>query len=110
MPFFIIFILIPLAEIYAFIHVGDKIGILYTLLICLLTAMIGGFLVRRQGLDLLFKGQKALQAGAFPSGAALRWVLYCHCRRSACNPWIRHRWDRIFSTVPPCPSPPASTL
>lgn len=66
MPFLIIFILIPLAEVYAFINVGEKIGALDTLLLCVLTAAIGGFIVRHQGLETLFKAQKNLQSGHLP--------------------------------------------
>ena len=66
MPFFIIFILIPLAEVYAFIEVGGQVGLLKTLLLCVLTAMIGGFLVRQQGLEMLMQGQRELQSGRLP--------------------------------------------
>jgi len=66
MIFFIIFIIIPLTEISVFIAVGDEIGILATLLLCLLTAIIGGFLVRQQGLNTLFRGRQALNQGYLP--------------------------------------------
>lgn len=69
MPFLIIFVLVPLAEVYAFINVGEEIGVLKTLLLCVLTAMIGGFLVRQQGLETLFKAQKGLQSGQLPVNA-----------------------------------------
>lgn len=69
MPFLIIFVLIPLAEVYAFISVGEEIGVLKTLLLCVLTAVIGGFLVRQQGLETLFKAQKNLQSGHLPLDA-----------------------------------------
>ena len=69
MPFLIIFVLIPLAEVYAFIEVGGEIGILQTLLLCVLTAAIGGFLVRQQGLETLFKTQTNLQSGKIPLDA-----------------------------------------
>lgn len=66
MMFWIIFVLIPLAEISVFITVGDEIGLLSTLLLCLLTAMIGGFLVRLQGLETLIQGQRTLAEGHLP--------------------------------------------
>ena len=69
MPFLIIFVLVPIAEVYAFITVGDEIGVFKTLLLCVLTAMIGGFLVRQQGLETLFKAQRGLQAGQLPVNA-----------------------------------------
>jgi UPF0716 protein FxsA len=66
MPFFIIFLIIPLIEIALFIAVGDEIGILSTLLLCVVTAIIGGGLVRYQGLQTLFKAQNNLRTGMLP--------------------------------------------
>lgn len=66
MPFLILFILIPIAEVYAFLAVGDEIGILNTLLLCVVTAFIGGFLVKQQGVETLFNAQKNLQGGKLP--------------------------------------------
>ena len=63
---FLLFILIPIIEISIFITIGSKIGIFNTIAIILLTAIIGIFLVRRQGLSLLFNAQKNLQSGIFP--------------------------------------------
>ncbi len=66
MPFLVLFILIPIAEVYAFLAVGDEIGILNTLLLCIVTAFIGGYLVKRQGIETLFNAQKNLQGGKLP--------------------------------------------
>jgi UPF0716 protein FxsA len=66
MPLFALFIIIPLIEISLFVLVGERIGLGTTLLLCLITALIGGYLVRKQGLDTLFKGQKSLNDGYLP--------------------------------------------
>lgn len=66
MPFLIIFVIVPLMEVYAFITVGEEIGVLQTLLLCVLTAMIGGFLVRKQGLETLFNAQGKMRRGELP--------------------------------------------
>ena len=66
MPFLILFVMIPIAEVYAFIVVGEEIGVLKTLLLCVLTAVIGGFLVRQQGLETLMKAQKSFSTGILP--------------------------------------------
>jgi len=66
MPFFIIFFIIPFAEIYAFITVGDEIGVFKTLMLCVVTAILGGFLVRLQGLETLIKAQNNLRTGKMP--------------------------------------------
>lgn len=66
MPFIILFLVIPLIEIYAFMAVGGEIGILKTLLLCVLTAIIGGLLVRQQGFEILQKAQNSFQQGIMP--------------------------------------------
>lgn len=69
MPFIILFVLIPLAEIYAFITVGEEIGVFKTLLLCVLTAIIGGVLVKKQGVETLMKVQTSFQGGKLPVDA-----------------------------------------
>ena len=64
---FLIFILVPIIEISIFISIGAKIGVINTITIILITATIGIFLVRRQGLSLLFNAQKNMRDGIFPS-------------------------------------------
>ena len=64
---FLIFIFIPIIEIVIFIAVGSNIGILNTIAIILLTAIVGIFFVKRQGLNLLFNAQRNMTQGIFPS-------------------------------------------
>ena len=63
---FLIFIFIPLIEIVIFITVGTNIGILNTIAIILLTAIIGIYFVRRQGISLLFNAQRNMSQGIMP--------------------------------------------
>ena len=64
---FLLFIFIPIIEIAIFITVGSNIGILNTIAIILLTAMIGIYFVRRQGLSLLFSAQRNMAQGIMPT-------------------------------------------
>ena len=64
---FLTFIFIPIIEISIFITIGSKIGILNTVSIILLTAIVGIYFVRRQGLNLLFNAQKNLSEGIMPT-------------------------------------------
>ena len=64
---FLLFILIPIIEISIFITIGSKIGVFNTISIILVTAMAGIFLIRRQGISLLFNAQHNLSKGIFPS-------------------------------------------
>jgi UPF0716 protein FxsA len=70
MPYlFLIFVVIPLTEIGVFISVGGEIGVAWTLILCVMTAILGGALVRYQGLHTLVSGRERLDAGALPVDA-----------------------------------------
>jgi len=64
---FLLFIFIPIIEISIFITIGNNIGLLNTVAIILLTAMIGIYFVRRQGLSLLFNAQRNMAQGIMPT-------------------------------------------
>ena len=64
---FLLFIFIPIIEIAIFITVGSNIGILNTIAIILLTAVIGIYFVRRQGISLLFNAQRNMSQGVMPA-------------------------------------------
>ena len=64
---FLLFIFIPIIEIAIFITVGSNIGILNTIAIILLTAIVGIFFVKRQGLSLLFNAQRNMAQGIMPT-------------------------------------------
>ena len=51
--FCIIFISVPLIEIFLFIKVGEIIGSLQTILLVVLTAIIGSILIKREGIKAL---------------------------------------------------------
>lgn len=64
---FLLFITVPLLELYVLIEVGSGIGGLSTILLCLLTAALGGLLIRLQGLSTLFDAQRRMAMGEFPA-------------------------------------------
>lgn len=63
---FIFFIVMPVAEITLLIKVGQQIGVLYTASLVVLTAFIGSFMLRQQGLATLFRAQERIQSGQIP--------------------------------------------
>ncbi|MBI29444.1 MAG: hypothetical protein CFH21_00954 [Alphaproteobacteria bacterium MarineAlpha5_Bin11] len=64
---FLLLVFIPIIEISIFITIGSRIGIFNTISIILLTAIIGIFFIRRQGISLLFNAQRNMRDGIFPS-------------------------------------------
>lgn len=67
MPLLLLFIGVPLIEIALFIQVGGLIGLLPTLLIVVVTAILGAWLVRSQGLAELQKLRSSFQDLRDPS-------------------------------------------
>ena len=66
----LIIVLIPLIEIYLFIEIGSQIGALNTILFILLTAILGVYFAKREGLNTLRSGMERLIKNQM-SGAAL---------------------------------------
>lgn len=67
MPFFLLFIIIPLSEIIVFMQVSQVIGLGTAMLLALVTAILGGSIVRHQGIQTLMTAQQSLQRGIIPS-------------------------------------------
>jgi UPF0716 protein FxsA len=68
------FIIIPILEIYLLIKVGSIIGGLTTILLVIVTAIIGTHLLRSQGIATLQKVQTTLQQGQMPTEALLEGI------------------------------------
>ncbi len=64
---FLLFILVPFVEIYLLIEIGSVIGAPWTIFCVVLTAVIGAWLVRIQGLATLTRLRRNLDEGALPA-------------------------------------------
>ncbi|VAX27366.1 hypothetical protein MNBD_NITROSPIRAE02-931, partial [hydrothermal vent metagenome] len=63
----VIFIVVPVVELSLLIKVGSIIGTLNTIIIVLLTAAIGAYMVKLEGLGVMYRIQKNLMEGIFPA-------------------------------------------
>ncbi len=72
---FLLFLIVPIAEIYVLIEVGGIIGALPTVFLVVLTAVIGAALMRTQGLSTMAKVQGAVAQGELPAVALLEGAL-----------------------------------
>ena len=75
-PFFLIFICFPALEIYLFIEVGGQIGALNTVALIFLTAIVGLYFAKYQGIQTLKSGMVNLYQNKMPiyemiSGASI---------------------------------------
>ena len=60
MRLFLLFLAVPLIEIALFVQIGGAIGLLWTLAIVVITAVLGTYLVRSQGLAVLSQLQGSM--------------------------------------------------
>ena len=71
----LLFLVVPLAEIYLLIQAGGAIGALNTVALVVLTAVVGAWLLRLQGLATLRRVQQSLEHGELPETALIEGVL-----------------------------------
>ncbi len=79
MPVFLLLLIallsVPLAELYVLIEVGRSIGAGTTIALVILTAVLGAWLLRWQGLSTLARAQTSLNAGELPATELLEGVI-----------------------------------
>lgn len=63
----LVFLIVPVVEIYILIQVGQVIGALWTVFFVVLTAIIGVQLLKSQGLSTLTRAQTKLNSGQMPA-------------------------------------------
>jgi len=64
---FVLFLTIPLLEIYILMRIGSVLGPASTIALCILTAALGAALLRWQGIQTLARVQERLQRGEIPA-------------------------------------------
>ena len=64
--FFLFFIIIPLIEVMLFITIGKYIGLLNTIIIIIITGILGAILVKSQGISTLKKGLEEIKSNKIP--------------------------------------------
>ena len=76
MPYLLLlFVLMPIVEIAVLIRVGGAIGLLPTLAIVVLTAVIGTYMLRQQGGRTLARARARLDSGQMPAGEIVEGLL-----------------------------------
>jgi UPF0716 protein FxsA len=62
----LLFLVVPLVELYVIIQVGQAIGALNTIGILVLDSVVGGWLMKREGIGVMRRLQAQLEQGAMP--------------------------------------------
>jgi len=75
MKLILLFTIIPFIELSLLIELGTHIGTLNTIMVVIITGIVGAFMARIAGLSVLFKIQENLRAGIFPADELFDGVL-----------------------------------
>jgi UPF0716 protein FxsA len=71
----LLLLLLPIAELIVIIKIGSTIGALETIALLILVSLVGAWLVKREGLSLLARMQRDLNAGRVPTDGLIDGVL-----------------------------------
>lgn len=71
---FLVFLIVPIVEIYVLIQVGGIIGAIPTIFLVVFTAVLGALLLRVQGFATLRRVQESMARGEIPAIAMLEGV------------------------------------
>lgn len=77
--FLLLFVGIPLFELYWLLEVGSYIGAIPTIFLTVFTAVLGGLLVRMQGLTTAMRVQKSMAMGEIPAVEMLEGAVLLAC-------------------------------
>ncbi|HMI82031.1 MAG TPA: FxsA family protein [Solirubrobacterales bacterium] len=102
MPFLIVlFIVVPIAELYVIIQVGQLIGVVPTLILLLADALLGSLLLRHQGRGAWRRFNEALAARRFPGREVADGVLIVIGGTLLLTPGFLTDLAGLFLLVPP---------
>lgn len=71
----LLFILVPVAELYLFLTLGEELGVKNTIAIIIITAILGTALTKSQGRRAMRKFQQATAEGRMPAKEALEGLM-----------------------------------
>jgi len=72
---FLLFVIVPFAELFVIIKVGEAIGAVYTIALLVGMSMFGAALVKREGLGVLRRARERMDMGAVPGRELVDGVL-----------------------------------
>jgi UPF0716 protein FxsA len=75
LPLVLLFIVVPIAELFVIIQVGQAIGVWWTIALLIADSVLGSMLMRSQGRAVWRRFNEAMQAGRVPAREVLDGVL-----------------------------------
>ena len=71
----VLFVLVPIVELYVLLEIGRVIGIALTIAIVIFTGIVGAYLVKNQGFNLLFSIKNQISDGIIPTDSLIEGLL-----------------------------------
>jgi UPF0716 protein FxsA len=98
---FLLFILVPLIEIWGILTVGSWIGAWPTMLVIVLTALAGSVLLKREGVHTLTRARSKIDAGEIPIHEILEGLLLAVAGALLLTPGFFTDIIGLFLLLPP---------
>jgi len=97
----VLFIVVPFAEIYVLLQVGHAIGVANTLGLLILVSVVGAWLAKREGLGVIRRMQRSIEAGRVPGAELVDGFLILFAAALMLTPGFLTDIAAIFLLLPP---------
>jgi UPF0716 protein FxsA len=97
----LLFLGVPIAELYVIIRVGHAVGVLNTLALLILISVVGAWLAKREGLGVLRRIQRSIEAGRVPGTELVDGFLILLAAALMLTPGFLTDIVAIFLLLPP---------
>ena len=101
LPLVLIFIVVPIIELYVIIQVGDAIGVWWTIALLIADSLLGSWLMRSQGRSVWRRFQETVQAGRMPHREVADGVLVIFGGALLLTPGFVTDFFGLFLILPP---------
>ena len=109
-PLVLIFIVVPIIELYVIIQVGEAIGVWWTIALLIVDSLLGSWLMRSQGRSVWRRFQETVQAGRMPHREVADGVLVILGGALLLTPGFVTDFFGLFLILPPTRSVVRRTL
>ncbi len=97
----LVFVVVPIAELFVLVRVGGEIGVLNTIGLLILISVVGAWLVKREGMGLLARMQAQLGAGRMPTNELIDGFLIMFAGALLLTPGFLTDLTAILLLLPP---------
>ena len=90
----VVFLVVPIVEIYVMLQVSGAIGVPETILLLIAISVVGAWLAKMAGVGVLYRLQRTVRAGKIPSAELVDGALVLFAARADAHPRVHHRLPR----------------